>query len=109
MDRPGARQRGVSPSKDIFEGLALTDAEKVKIDKIHEDTRSRIRLVEKDEKLNGDQKEAMINGIQHMERNQIFQILTQEQKEAVLKKYRADHSSGRPAPKPVPAPHAGPK
>lgn len=109
MDGPRARQHEGSRPKDIFDGLALTDEEKVKIDKIHKDTRSRITLVEKDAKLSGDQKEAMTNGILHLERNQIFEILTQEQKEAVLKKYRAGHPAGKPATGPQPGPAAHPK
>ncbi len=109
MDVPAARPAVGARAKDYFAGLTLTDEEKVKIEKIHRDTDSRVDLVQRDDKLDAAQKDAMINGIARLERGQIFQILTPEQRQAVLKKYKAAHPTKMPAPRKMAAPPAGPK
>ena len=76
-------------SEDIFAGLTLTDEQKAKVDQIHKDIISRMKIVAKDPAEDADQKGAMLEGLARMERNQIFQILTQEQQAEVRKKIAA--------------------
>jgi len=104
MEVPATPETQDTKLKDLFGDLTLTEEERTKIKDIHRETARRIELVQKDTKLNADQKDAMITGIGRLERSQIFQLLTPEQKEAVLKRYRAEHGAGRPAPKTIPRP-----
>ena len=71
---------------DDFAGLKLTDEQKAKINQIHRDFQARADVVVKDEKLNPDQKAAMLEGYQRMERGQAYKVLTPEQQIEVRKK-----------------------
>ena len=82
-------------SEDIFAGLTLTDEQKAKVDQIHKDIISRMKIVAKDPAENADQKGAMLEGLARMERNQIFQILTPEQQAEVRKKIAARRESAK--------------
>jgi hypothetical protein len=70
---------------DDFAGLKYTDEEQVKIDQIHQNMKSRMDAVVKDEKLNADQKAAMLQGLQRMERGQVYRVLTTDQQATVRK------------------------
>lgn len=74
---------------DDLQGLTLTEDQKVKIDQIHQDMKSRMEIVAKDPAENADQKGAMLEGMARMERRQVFQVLTLEQQAEVRKKIRA--------------------
>lgn len=74
---------------DIFAGLQYTEDQQAKINKIHEDIKSRIDAVIKDGKLSPDQKDAFLTGFQRMERSEVYEVLTPEQKEEVGKRMRA--------------------
>jgi Spy/CpxP family protein refolding chaperone len=78
--------RQAARDEDDFAGLTLTAEQKAKIDQIHKDMITRMDIVAKDPASSADQKEAMLVGYARMERNQIFQILTPEQKAEVHKK-----------------------
>jgi hypothetical protein len=64
----------------------LTDAQKAKIDQIRQNMKARMDAVAKDEKENEDQKDAMLDGLQHMELRQVLQVLTPVQLSEVRKK-----------------------
>ena len=74
---------------DDFAGLKFTDEQKAKIDEIHRRMATRKDVVVKSEKLDADQKEAMIAGLGRMERGEIAKLLTPEQQKEVLKRVRA--------------------
>jgi Spy/CpxP family protein refolding chaperone len=86
---PVARPQGTPSAVDDFAGLEYTDEQKAKINQIHQDMKSRMDLVGKDEKLTADQRNAMLQGYGRMERGQVFKVLTPEQQKEVLKKVRA--------------------
>jgi len=83
---PAARPKNDAQPTDDFAGLKYTDE---KIDQIHQDMKSRMDLVVKDEKLSPDQKEAMLEGYRRLERGQVFKLLTPEQQREVRKKISA--------------------
>lgn len=109
---PMARPKKVASPIDDFGGLTYTDEQKAKIAQIQKDMKSRIDLVSKDEKLDADQKGAMIEGYQRMERGQVFKVLTPEQQAEVRKKAHDRHAAERAAQKkkqPLPLPPPPPK
>ena len=86
---PVLRPNRASQPTDDFAGLKFTNDQKAKIDQIHQDMKSRMDLVVKDEKLSPDQKEAMLEGYRRLERGQVFKLLTPEQQREVRKKISA--------------------
>jgi Spy/CpxP family protein refolding chaperone len=74
---------------DDFSGLKLTADQKAKIHQIDEDGKSRVAEVIKEPRLSQEQKGAMIQGIQHMERGQAYKLLTTEQRTEVRKRVLA--------------------
>lgn len=80
---------GNPPSTDYFAGLKYTDEQKAKIDEIHRRMALRRDVVLKSEKLDAEQKGAMIAGLGRMERGETARLLTPEQKKEVLKKAHA--------------------
>lgn len=85
---PPTRAKKAPVPTDIFAGLQYTEDQKAKISKIREDIRSRVDAVNKDDKLSPDQKGAFLQGFERMERSQIYNVLTPEQKEEVGKRMR---------------------
>ncbi len=47
----------------------------------------------KDEKLTADQRDAMLEGYERMERGQVFNLLTTEQRKEVRERIRARHAA----------------
>jgi len=81
--------------------LTLTADQKAKIDEIHQKTKSRLDAVVKDEKLDADQKGAMLVGYRRLENGQIFNLLTPEQRIVVRERIRAqqkNYPGTRPGP-----------
>ena len=83
--------------EDDFAGLNYTDEQKAEIDKIHAETKAHEDLVSKDEKLNADQKDAMLLGYTRLEYGQIYTVLTPEQKKQVQKKIHARRAADEAA------------
>ena len=78
------------PSKgDDFAGLKFTDEQKEKIQEIHQNFKSRMDVVVKDEKLTADQRAAMLEGYVRMERGQVYNVLTREQQKEVRERIQA--------------------
>jgi Spy/CpxP family protein refolding chaperone len=101
-DRP-ATQLGADASQvNYFAGLTYTDDEKAAIDKIHQDIEARKEAVVKDQKLDEDQKSAMIAGYTRIENAQIYKVLTPEQQKQVREKANARRASNQAAQKKQP-------
>jgi hypothetical protein len=88
MASPAARPTHDPSSTADFAGLKFTDDQKSRIDEIHRRMSMRKDVVIKSEKLNADQKDAMMAGLGRMERGAIIKLLTPEQQREVLKKVR---------------------
>jgi Spy/CpxP family protein refolding chaperone len=84
----GGSEKDTQPP-DIFSGLALTDDQKAQIDQIRKDMKLRRDTVARAEKLNADQKGALLQGYLRLERDQIFKVLTPQQQKEVRKKLTA--------------------
>jgi Spy/CpxP family protein refolding chaperone len=96
---PGPQSDSSSSPAQYFQGLDYTPEQKAQIDKIHRDAEMRKATVEKDEKLNQDQKDAMLAGFTHLEYSAIFKILTPEQQKQVREKIRARKAADEAAQK----------
>lgn len=86
---PTARPNQAPNLLDDFEGLTYTDQQKDQIRKIHEQSLSRLNIVANDPKLDASQKSAMLQGYERIEYNQVYEVLTPEQKAEVRKKIAA--------------------
>jgi Spy/CpxP family protein refolding chaperone len=75
--------------------LQYTEDQKAKIEKIRQDMRTRRDAVVKDDKLSPEQKDAFFQGFERMERSQIYEVLTPEQKSEVSKRMQARRQEGR--------------
>lgn len=74
---------------DAFAGLTYSDVQKKAICKIQQDIQLRKTAVLKDEKLNSDQKDAMLTGYTRIEYGLIYKELTPEQKKQVSNRMKA--------------------
>jgi Spy/CpxP family protein refolding chaperone len=99
---PMARTQRVPSKRDDFAGLKYTDEQKKKIQEIHQNFKSRMDVVAKDEKLTADQRDAMLEGYVRMERGQVYNVLTPEQQKEVREKIQARRAAEREAKKQSP-------
>jgi hypothetical protein len=83
---PPSRPKKSTDFDDAFAGVKLTDDQKAQIDQIHQEMKTRMDTVTHDGGSAEWQKSAMIEGLQRMERRQLFQILTPDQQAEVRKK-----------------------
>src|SRR5207244_1140606 len=97
VEHPPKPTRTVRPKPETPEDdcarLKYTDEQQAKIDKIHQNTKAALDAVEKDEKLRPEQKSAMLEGYRRIERAEIYDVLTPEQRIEVRKKVRARRAS----------------
>jgi Spy/CpxP family protein refolding chaperone len=96
---PAAQPKKGAPPTDVYAGLEFTDDQKARIVQIRKDMKSRLDVLAKDEKLNGDQKQAMLEGYRRMENNAIFDVLTPEQQAEVRKRAHAQRAANQPGQK----------
>lgn len=92
---PAARAKHATNPMDDFAGLHYTPDQQAKVDKILRDMKVRIDAVARDERLNQDQKGAMLLGLARMERGQVFSILTKEQQKEVRDRIKARQAAER--------------
>jgi hypothetical protein len=112
---PSVRAKRAPDPMDDFAGLSFSDDQKVKIQQIRKDIESRMNAVVRDDKLSPDQKGAMLQGFQRMERTQVYQVLTPEQQLEVRRKILARRKAAKeekekqqsPRPQPFPQPPSG--
>jgi Spy/CpxP family protein refolding chaperone len=88
-----SRPKRVPSKADDFAGLNLTDDQKAKIEQVHQSMKRRRDAMVKDEKLTADQRDAMLEGYERMERGQVFELLTTEQRKEVRERIRARHAA----------------
>ena len=85
---PPQAKKAATPT-DIFAELQYTEDQEAKISKIHQDMKSRMDAVIKDDKLSPEQKDAFRQGFERMERGEIYKVLTPEQQTEVRKRMSA--------------------
>jgi Spy/CpxP family protein refolding chaperone len=90
---PGSQAQSSSNPAEYFEGLEYTPEQKALIEKIQRDAEMRKAAVAKDQKLDQDQKDAMLTGFTHLEYGAIFKVLTPEQQRQVREKVRAHQAA----------------
>ena len=99
---PGSQTESYHNPAEYFEGLDYTPEQKAQIDKIQHDAEMRKAVVVKDQKLDQDQKDAMLAGFTKLEYGAIFKVLTPEQQRQVREKVKAHQAAMKknsPAPK----------
>jgi len=97
---PQPKKNSLPP--DDFAGLTYSDAQKAEIDKIHQVTKAGKDAVVKDERLNADQKDAMLQGYSRIEYGQVYKVLTQEQQIQVRQRVQARREAEQAAQKQSP-------
>lgn len=90
---PLARPKREPGPPDIFAGLTYTEEQKAKIDEIHQSFKTRLDAVVKDDKLSPEQRDAMLQGYQLMERREVYKVLTPEQQREVRKRIAAERAA----------------
>jgi Spy/CpxP family protein refolding chaperone len=90
---PGSQAESPSNPAEYFEGLEYTPEQKAQIDKIQHDAEMRKAAVAKDQKLDQEQKDAMLKGYTRLEYGAIFKVLTPEQQRQVREKVRAHQAA----------------
>jgi hypothetical protein len=99
-----ARAKHDARATDYFAGLTFAKDQQAKMDELHQNMKARMDAVVKDQKLNADQKAAMLAGFQRMENRQAFKLLTPEQQKVVRDRIRAEHAADHVETKKQPAP-----
>ena len=92
-----ASAKADSVSLNDFDGLNLTDDQKAEIEKIHREIESNKAVVAKTDKLDADQKNAMLLGYTRIEYGRTFNVLTPEQRKEVRQKSLARRTGEQPA------------
>ncbi len=95
LPQPAAGQEKMNGPENDLAGLSLTEAQKEKIEQIRLTMKSRKDAVINDAKEDSDQKNAMLQGLQHMELRQILEVLTPEQLSEVRKKVMARRAAAQ--------------
>ena len=93
------------PYAEAFHGLTYSDVQKEAIRKIRQDTDSHKAVVLKSDKLDADQKNAMLTGYTRMEYELIYKELTPEQKKLVSARMRARRAAEQASQKTPAASH----
>lgn len=101
---PLARPNREPGPSDVFAGLTYTEEQKAKIDEIHQGFKARLDAVAKDDKLRPEQKEALVQGFQNMERREVYKVLTAEQQREVRKRIAAERAAKAESQKRQPLP-----
>jgi Spy/CpxP family protein refolding chaperone len=86
LSSPASGLKKDTHQSDDFAGLTYTPEQQAKIDQIRQTAKQRIDAVKEDEKLAPDVKQAMLDGYQRIEINELYQVLTPEQQKEVRKK-----------------------
>jgi Spy/CpxP family protein refolding chaperone len=88
---PVVRPKKPANPMDDFAGVEYSDEQKAKIAEIHKNTKMQKDNVVNDQKLTVEQRDAMIEGYDRIERGQIYKALTTEQQKKVRENIRARH------------------
>ncbi|MGH8275460.1 MAG: hypothetical protein ACRETH_02075 [Steroidobacteraceae bacterium] len=85
---PDSKLKHVDPM-DVFVGVSFTTEQKARVEQIREKSRSHMHDVAVDTKLSPEQRAAMLEGIQRLERGEVYQVLKPEQQAVVRKRVLA--------------------
>ncbi len=88
MPNPSKTDKAPDPLDD-FTDLTYSPDQKARIEQIRENSRKRMHDVAIDTKLSPEQRGAMIDGIQRLERFDVYKLLTSEQQADVRKRAAA--------------------
>ena len=91
---PDSKLKHVDPLDD-FAGVNFTAEQKARIEQIREKNRSRMHDVAVDTKLSPEQRAAMVEGIQRLERGEVYQVLKPEQQTEVRKRVQARRAAAQ--------------
>jgi Spy/CpxP family protein refolding chaperone len=91
---PDSKLKQVDPMDD-FAGVNFTAEQKARVEQIREKSRSRMHDVAVDTKLSPEQRAAMVEGIQRLERGEVYQVLTPEQQTEVRKRLLARRAAAQ--------------
>lgn len=100
--RSTAQQKAEPLPANDFDGLEYTDEQKAELSKIHRETEANKAAVVKDDKLNEDQKNAMLVGYTRIEYGRTFKVLTPAQQRKVRQRMNARKAADKPVRKPQP-------
>jgi hypothetical protein len=78
---------------DLLAGITLSDEQRPRIEQVRKDMRARMDRVVYDKNENADQKQAMLQGLQHMELREVYLLLTQDQRMEVRNKIAAQRAA----------------
>jgi Spy/CpxP family protein refolding chaperone len=88
--RRGAFERQRQHMAMLAEKLNLTDTQKEQFQKINQETRKQAMAIRQDSSLSNDQKKEKMQALRKQQHQQMFGVLTQEQKDK-LKELREEH------------------
>jgi Spy/CpxP family protein refolding chaperone len=94
---PAAQPKKDTHPPDLYAGMTFTDEQKTKIYQITQNAKVRVDAVNKDEKLDSYQKQAMLDGFRRIEVSEIFKVLTPEQQVEVRKRMSAQRAAEQQA------------
>jgi len=97
LSSPAAGPKKDTHQPDDFAGLTYTAEQQAKIEQIRQTAKQRMDAVKEDEKLAPEVKQAMLDGYQRIEINELYQVLTPEQQKEVRKKALARSNALRQA------------
>jgi hypothetical protein len=86
-------RKAIRPEDDL--GLTFSEDQNAKIAQIRQTMKSRMDVVVQDQQSSREMKQAMLEGLQRMERRQVFAVLTPEQKSEVRKKILVQRAAER--------------
>ena len=78
---------------ELLSGITLSNEQKVKIDQVRKDMHERMDTVVRDKNENMDQKQAMLQGLQHMELRAVYLLLTPDQRISARKTVEAHRAA----------------
>jgi Spy/CpxP family protein refolding chaperone len=97
LSSPASGPKKDSHPPDDLAGLTYTAEQQAKVDQIRQTAKQRMDAVKEDEKLAPEVKQAMLDGYQRIEINELYQVLTPEQQKEVRKKALARRNAQQQA------------
>lgn len=83
---------------DLLTGITLSDEQKPRIEQVRKTMRERMDRVAQDKNENIDQKQAMFQGLHHMELREVYLLLTPDQRIEVRKRIEAKRAAEQQPP-----------
>ena len=93
----GAQVKRASQPVDYFAGLNYSEEQRAQIEQIQRNTKAMMDAVVKDDKLNSDQKDAMLLGYRRLQNGEIYKVLTPAQQKEVRQRVQASRAEKQTA------------